>query len=98
VGVGDAHTHEEHRRAVRQVGVDLERGSTDAFPLVHAQDRRAVISFRTGRKEGRTRERAVADCADVPLDAAAEPGIADGQIGRLKDGIDAEQFSFAGLW
>ena len=48
-------------------------------------------------KERRAGKDAVADSAHVPLDAAAEPRVADRQVGRLQDGVDVEQLTPAGL-
>ena len=97
VRVGDAHTHQEHRGTVRQVGIDLEGNLPYPLPLVKPQDRGSVRSLDACGEERVTGKGAVADDADVPLYAATEPRIAYGEVCRLKNRIEIQELPSRGL-
>ena len=52
---------------------------------------------RTSGKQQSTRKRRMADDADVPLYAPAEPRVADGQVRWLKNRSDVQKLSSGGL-
>ena len=73
--------------AVGQPRVDLEHDLAQPLELLHPQHRRAVRLQHPGGVQRLARRGGVPDGADVPLDAAGEPRVAQGEVRRLEDRV-----------
>ena len=81
-------------RTVDDRGIHRSTWNTTPRSRSHSHSRSiglAVRSFDAGRMKRVHRRRRVAPRADVPLDPAREPGVAQGQVGRLHDRVDVQQ-------
>ena len=76
----------------RQEHVHLPGRFQRAIELVESQQRPARRFDHAGEDRA-ARQQAVAIERAVPLDAAGEPGVADGEIGELQDRVVEEQFA-----
>lgn len=76
---------------LRQPQVHLERQVAQPLPLPETDHFTAVGCGDAGGVHRRAGQCGVAGRADVPLDAAGEPGAVEGEVGRLQDGVGVEQ-------
>ncbi len=97
VRVADPDADAEEVRTLRKPQVDLEGQVPQPLPLPQTQHLPAVGGRHAGGVHGRAGEGGVAGGADVPLDAAGEPGAVEGEVGGLEDGVDVEQFTVGRL-
>jgi hypothetical protein len=81
---------EQARRPRRQKQVDLPGRFDDAIEFVDPEDR-AKRRIANAGEDGRAGERRMAGDEPVPLDAAREPGVEGGEIGRLEDRVAKNQ-------
>ena len=97
VGIPDGDPHQQHRRAVGQPGVDLERHAANPLPLPHPKGRRAVGQNVAGGEKRRARQGPVTGPAKVPFDAPADPGGAQGEVAGLEDGVLGQKLASVAL-
>ena len=97
VGVGHTGVGNQPRRAGRQVEINLPKQVFTALVLVQSQARLAIGAGDGGGVDGGTRAKGMPVLADVPLNPPRKPGVAVGQIGRLKDRIAVQQFALRRL-
>ena len=83
VGVADADESQQQSTVSRHNHVDGEHKISGAFPLPDPQHGTAAgrDAAREDRSAGRSR---VAGGAEVPLDAAGEPAVGQGEVGELQ--------------
>ncbi len=97
VRVADADADVEEVGAVREPEVDLEGEVAEAFPLPEAEHLAAVGGGDAGRVHGGAGEGGVAGGADVPLDAAGEPGAVECEVRGLQHRVAVKEFTVRGL-
>lgn len=97
VRVADADADVQEVGAVRQPQVDLEGQVAQPFPLPQAEHLTAVGGRYPGRVDGCAGQGRVAGRADVPLDAAGEPGAVEGEAGGLEHRVAVQEFALRGL-
>lgn len=82
---------------VREPQVDLEGHVAQPLPLPQAEHLAAVGGGDPGGVHGGAGQGGVAGRADVPLDAAGEPGSVEGEAGGLHHRVAVEEFALRGL-
>ena len=86
----DAHPGIQELILLPQPEIHLICHSADPLILIHPQHRRPFILQDSSKKRRRCKRR-MADHADIPLHASAEPGIAHRQIAEPQDVVRVEQ-------
>ena len=71
--------------------IDLPKDAFEAFKFVDSDKFVTLAVPKDGAKDVVAGGGAVTDVSDIPLDTAREPGVSDGQVARLKDGIGKEK-------
>lgn len=97
VRIADPDAHVEEVGAVGQPQVHLEGQVAQPFPLPQPQHLAAVRRRDTGGVQWVAGEGGVAGRADVPFDAAGEPGAVEGEGRGLAHRVAVEQFTAGGL-
>ena len=95
--IADPHADVEEVGVVGQPQIHLEGQVAQPLPLPEPDHLAAVGRGDHGGVQRGAGEGGVAGGADVPLDAAGEPGAVEGEVGGLEDGVAVEQFAAGGL-
>ena len=92
-----AHAHVQAITVVGQERLHAVQQTAHALVLIHTHNRRAVAQFQLLAIHAVAGVGRVADYADVPLNAAREPRIAQRQVAGLEYRVAVQQFA-AGLF
>ncbi len=93
VRIADPYADVQEVGALGQPQVHLERQIAQSLPLPQAQHLPAVRRRDAGGVQRGAGEGGVAGGADVPFDAAGEPGTVEGEVGGLQHRVAVEEFA-----